>query len=32
MARVWRTWIRSPVMLASELVQYVFVAIFIGLM
>ncbi|PNW84101.1 hypothetical protein CHLRE_04g220850v5 [Chlamydomonas reinhardtii] len=32
MARVWRTWIRSPVMLASELVQYVFVALFIGLM
>ncbi|KAG2423172.1 hypothetical protein HXX76_010940 [Chlamydomonas incerta] len=31
-ARVWRTWIRSPVMLASELVQYVFVALFIGLM
>ncbi|KAG2452090.1 hypothetical protein HYH02_003126 [Chlamydomonas schloesseri] len=31
-ARVWRTWIRSPVMLASELVQYLFFALFVGLM
>ena len=25
-----RTWIRNPVMLASELVQYVFIGVFIG--
>ncbi|GIL85953.1 hypothetical protein Vretimale_9015 [Volvox reticuliferus] len=30
--RYWRTWIRNPVMMASELVQYIFTAIFIGLM
>ncbi|GIL61808.1 hypothetical protein Vafri_18548 [Volvox africanus] len=30
--RYWRTWIRNPVMMASELVQYAFTAVFIGLM
>ncbi|GLI71094.1 hypothetical protein VaNZ11_016163 [Volvox africanus] len=31
-ARCWRTWIRNPVMMASELVQYAFTAVFVGLM
>ncbi|GFR41627.1 hypothetical protein Agub_g2354, partial [Astrephomene gubernaculifera] len=30
--RYWRTWIRNPVMMASELVQYIFTAVFVGLM
>ncbi|PNH03162.1 ATP-binding cassette sub-family G member 1 [Tetrabaena socialis] len=30
--RYWRSWIRNPIMMASELVQYVFTALFIGLM
>ncbi|GLC42363.1 hypothetical protein PLESTM_001325100 [Pleodorina starrii] len=30
--RYWRTWIRNPVMMTSELVQYAFTAVFIGLM
>ncbi|KAG2499529.1 hypothetical protein HYH03_002475 [Edaphochlamys debaryana] len=30
--RYWRSWIRNPVLMASELVQYIFLGIFLGAM
>ena len=29
--RMWRHWLRSPMMLAAEAIQYAFLAVFIGL-